>query len=271
MVAKSPACNLLHLHIPKCAGSTLNPLLTSAYPRGACHKIRVIEGRRSSQHEFEALAEADRERLRLVIGHFRYGLHRRLPGDWKYFSFVREPVSRIVSFYTYAASTPHHRFYDWIQRESVTFERFIEERTEGDIHNGQTLMLMDEGTFDVSADLAIERMRRRYLLTGLTERFDESLFLLWRGLGLGHPPFYMRERVSGGASKPHISPELRKRIEELNREDVRLYLWCRRQFEEAVVTAGSGFAPRITRYRRLNRIYSCMRAFLRSLKRGRKL
>jgi hypothetical protein len=267
MVAKSPTFKLIHLHIPKCAGSTLNPLLTRAYPPGTAYKIRVIDGTRSSQEEFFSLSESERTSLRLVLGHMRFGLHSHLPGNWSYFSFVREPVSRITSFYTYAASTPHHRFYRWIMDEKVSFERFVEERSEGDIHNGQTLMLMDDGSFEVSAQLAIERMRDHYLFTGLTERFDESLFLLWRCLGFKSPPLYMRERVSGGSPKPLIDARLRGIIEEKNAEDMKLYAWCREMFEEAMAHRGRDFDRRLAQYRRLNAIFSPIRGVLRRVKR----
>ena len=43
--------------------------------------------------------------FRLVIGHFRYGLHRWLPGQTTYVTIVRHPLQRVISHYLYLSQT----------------------------------------------------------------------------------------------------------------------------------------------------------------------
>jgi len=57
-----------------------------------------------SVRQFIELPREELERKRLVMGHFGYGLHQRLPGPSRYVSMLREPVDRVVSLYYFFRS-----------------------------------------------------------------------------------------------------------------------------------------------------------------------
>jgi hypothetical protein len=85
---------------------------------------------------------------------------------------------------------------------------------------------------------------RGFAFVGIQERFEESLVLLQRMLGLGLVP-YRDRHVSSGDDRPsvdEIPDEQRALIEECNQLDVELYRFGRGLFEEAVATADEGFA-----------------------------
>jgi len=83
---------------------------------------------------------------------------------------------------------------------------------------------------------------REFFCLGVQERFEESVVLLQRRLGLGLVP-YLNEHVS--VERPaieEISSEQRSRIEQSNQLDVELYSFGRGLFENAVAGCDDGFA-----------------------------
>src|SRR5579883_1403112 len=108
MSGDRPTRPLLIMHIPKTAGTTLGWVAAHQYPPGRLQDLYP-----GHYTQFEALAAASRGSAppAAAVGHFRFGLHERLPGPADYLTFVRHPVDQVVSMYNYlAASTdPTHR------------------------------------------------------------------------------------------------------------------------------------------------------------------
>jgi hypothetical protein len=85
---------------------------------------------------------------------------------------------------------------------------------------------------------------RGFDFIGIQERFEESLVLLQRWLGLGYVP-YLNQHVSREGGRPtvgEIPDEQRALITEYNRLDAELYAFGLGLFEEAVAAEGDGFA-----------------------------
>jgi hypothetical protein len=90
---------ILHLHLPKCAGTSLRTSIFQALPENEC-----VEWNSSnpydlnvSKDEFAATLEGN-PNVRLVSGHFPYGIHTVLKGEtYKYITVLRNPINRILS------------------------------------------------------------------------------------------------------------------------------------------------------------------------------
>ena len=92
---------LLFMHIPKTAGSSVRHALGNCYParqRLYLYDPRTLEGA-VWPDRFGGLSTERRSQLRMVMGHFYYGLHIDVPGPARYATVVRDPVDRVVSHY----------------------------------------------------------------------------------------------------------------------------------------------------------------------------
>lgn len=83
---------------------------------------------------------------------------------------------------------------------------------------------------------------RGFAFIGIQERFEESLVLLQRMLGLGLVPYEDRHVSSDRPSVEEISDEQRALIAEHNRLDAELYTFAQGLFDDAVAAADRGFA-----------------------------
>ena len=90
---------ILHLHLPKCAGTSLRTSVFQALPENIC-----VEWNSSnpydlniSKDEFAAALEGNPD-ARFISGHFPYGIHTVLKGKtYKYMTVLRNPINRILS------------------------------------------------------------------------------------------------------------------------------------------------------------------------------
>ena len=107
---------LMHIHIPKSAGTTINALVGSAL-RGR-HFAYSLPGK---AEELRAMSRPDRDRIDFIFGHFPYGLHRLFTRPVHYVASVREPQQRLLSFYRFVLSQEDHPIHDLVTRNSKTF------------------------------------------------------------------------------------------------------------------------------------------------------
>ena len=93
----------------------------------------------------------------------------------------------------------------------------------------------------------------RFLVVGLTERFDESFILIRRALGW-RLPMYERQNVSEAELPAPPTPTAIELIRERNRFDLALYEHAAKLFAAAVESQGPSFRREVAAFRVLNRI-----------------
>jgi len=245
---------ILFLHIPKTGGSTLYKILERQYSRAQTLRLESAEIAR-----FKKLSAEQRGRYRLIEGHLYFGLHRFIPRASTYFTFMRRPVERVLSFYYYARSTPDHYLYSHLANERLDLKTAIAGELTPELRNGQTRQLAGDEWEDpqrVVTRAALERAQANlthFRVVGLQEEFDASLLLLRRAFDW-HLPFYVKENVTN--KKPDetfLDPDTRELIEEANRFDLELYDYARGLFEEQCRAAGNSFAEELSHFRQSNR------------------
>lgn len=256
MTPVRPPLQLVLVHIPKTAGTTLGSLLLHHY----CERFRRVDmsgvhahadGDRLEVTRYGAGGTVERiERFPLaahveaVSGHIPVGLLGLLPPAERHVTILRDPVERTLSQYYHLvgrravwrhewlpAPTPELRLGDAIGERSYIPD------------NLQTRMLC--GLVSVEQPLpgdALERatraLRERFTHVGTTERFEELVALL--NLDLGWPTvLYERARVNEVRPRGrNVPPEEIRLAEEANELDRELHTEAARLQAEAVERAG---------------------------------
>lgn len=264
---------LIHLHIPKNAGTTLSRAIKlSILGRSparwlAQHRVLGLYRVHPWEKRIDAInaSPAAQRDARFFEAHCAFGVHELLPGPHRYFTVLREPVDRALSIYHYARQQRHID-------PGVSLDEFIHRPTPfgrvWHIDNAQVRYLAGErGVIDdrpadrcdsAMLDLALGRLRTRIDHLIVQERFDEGLMVLAHELGW--PPIYSRRsnvtRERPAAAEPAVLEHLRK----INELDALLHRAAAELFEErAQRTAQSLGAPMpdiLAAYRAANQRYA---------------
>jgi len=228
--------NLIFLHIPKAAGTTLHSILESHYPPANTYSIYDPD---LPAKEFAAWPREKREPIRLLKGHVAFGLHEYLVGETTYITVLRDPVERVKSHYYYAKRYPTHYLYKEITERNMSLKDYTTARLSDELDNGQVRMLAgivsekDVALGACSAKLlkqAQQNIERHFAVTGLAERFDESLALMAIRLGWDWTPSY--ESLNVAPEKGQVDADTREAIERANPFDCELYAWAKRRFDD---------------------------------------
>lgn len=204
---------LIYTHIPKTGGNTFASVLYSQY-----HYQKEV----CSVYLRESLPpKVDFGKIKLIVGHLQFGLHKDIPRPCQYITMLRDPVDRVVSHYYF-----NLKFHNKKPQDSP-FDQFVKKHT-----NVQTRWVAGEDRADVQ--LAKKHIEKHFIAVGITERFNESLYLMKQKLGW-EDITYKQYNVNRKRPKTDaISPEMIDLIKEHNALDIELYNWVRRQVEHEI-------------------------------------
>jgi hypothetical protein len=250
------------VHIPKTAGTTLTTILNLNEPGARSRALgNVFKGGGGVKRgvTFDRLrgekGTLDLDRVRILTGHFPLGVREYLPKDRdvRCFTFLRDPADRTVSHYFQIRRIEERdraKGRERSKRESfglspLPVDPTLDDMVEGGyIHdNLHTRMLSgDPEPFGEVTEEMLERAKRNLseevVFVGLTERFDESLVLAKRRLGLGtvlyKPPGVGASAGRVNTARPRgdqIPDELMRAAERWNRHDIELYRHAQELFD----------------------------------------
>ncbi|NDJ36286.1 MAG: sulfotransferase family 2 domain-containing protein [Chloroflexi bacterium] len=237
---------LIYLHIPKTGGETLRWTIENQFPvqRVAhCYEYRV-------RQRLLALDDAHKRRLRLVVGHYPFGLHNHFPQPTRYVTMLRDPVKHFISIYHFQIDEGKQHFMD------TPFAAFVEQVAEGRIEkrfinnmidNKQTRWL-NEGFMDpfmaerdsswpeslpaADVDEAIAHLEARFPVFGLTGRFHASIALFGRAFGWENMAYITRNVTSKKPRPDDLPAWMVETIREYNAVDLDLYAYAVDRFEQ---------------------------------------
>lgn len=220
---------IIHLHIPKTGGQSLNGLLDRSYRQVDHCKTRLSDVLTSEAwkewcEKIQNTPEEKRGHYGLFKGHMYFGVHELLKSPCKYITFLRDPVERCISHYLMLTRDkiidPGQRIDpsrpDWNLSSYPAFHRTLD--------NYQTRILagtdpnMPFGQCNEShLQTALANLEQHFAFVGLTEHFDLSLALLrrtcnWRWC------FYIPINIKPKA-QASIEPEVISALRKLNRFD----------------------------------------------------
>ena len=240
------------IHVPKTAGTTVRSVIRTSEPGDRSQRPgpNVFKGAGGADPKtLERLRDAPHtlrlDGVRVLLGHQPFGiseyLERAFPErEFRYFTFLRDPVERSVSHYFEVLRQPRRVFEDGEPGDELAplppGTTFHDAMKAGYLHdNLQTRMLSGVEPFGPVTDDMLERAKRnvrdRFALVGLTERLDESLVLAKQRLGF-RSILVASQRVNTNRPRgSEVPEEVRGAAERHNRYDIELYRYARTLFE----------------------------------------
>jgi len=182
-VADDESPVVIHLHIPKTAGSSFNRILARNFEQ----KTRFAWNREQNR-VFKKMTPQQRQNIDLIFGHMTYGVHQELRRNHINLFVLRDPKTRIYSYYKYVQIAEDHPFHKRVNHEAMSYGDFLNTAAQQPqyrwaIDNTQMLRIagLDEFSDDADIDYAAEFRRacqHAFSETcefGLTEEFPAYL------------------------------------------------------------------------------------------------
>ncbi len=227
---------LIFIHLYKTGGTTLNRIIEWEYKMSKICSVEPTWWQWSYQR-IRRWSPGRLGKMEVFKGHMPFGLHRLIPRPANYITVLREPIERAISDYYFARRFKPHRHH----RASLqlSLEEFFLQKHE---HNLQSRILAGPNSHELfpstcDADTlaaAKDNLARRFIVVGLTERFDETLALLKARLGW-EVRRYRSFRVADNRVAQHqIADKTLALIHEKERFDIALYDYATLLFEKAI-------------------------------------
>ncbi len=222
---KKPKENIIFLHLPKTGGTTLRQLFYSQYSYLKLNEIYTVNRTRDTPI-FEQLSSDKKEHIKVLVGHFSYGIHKHFKKPFSYVSFMREPIKRILSAYNYAKTNSKHDFYKEINEHNLEPVAYLKNPKKGWLENGQTKYFAGVSDFnkpctEETFQMAIKNIENHFLYIGILEDFEKSLLLLNKTLNWQFKPYKIQNKSYSNSLV--LSEENYSVLQKMNEYDLRLY------------------------------------------------
>lgn len=238
-------------HVPKCGGTSVTRALMRRYPFSFISLKRgkpvlqamellypdetslAIDRKANEFRTFMASLYLDRE-YRLLFGHiiFSNDLYRMFSPRYKFITLLREPVSLFLSTFFWNVTTAEERWR--IDQNIETFLETPRARVFGSLY--ARFFVGSTAVADGFSRPAIEAAKanlRKFDAVGLVEdmvAFEQRLRqVLGVRIRIGHKN---RARVSESDRANFVTPEVRRRIEELSAPNIEVYEFARRELAQ---------------------------------------
>ncbi len=248
---------IFFMHIPKTAGTTLHHIIRQQYGEEHVFKAYIGVGAATLQEHIDDLrsrldnlditnnlANNQTPEIKLILGHVGFGLHEILGRNLTYITFLRHPIDRVISWYYHQQRIPSAKYYQESQsmglKELIThFQPMPTDNHQTRYLAGDTLReklglpnLVSYGYCDRSLfEQAKENLRKYFLVVGIQEHFDDSLWLLQKSLGWQNIS-YAPENI--GHNKQTISQSEIDFVQEYNYWDLQLYEYAKKLFYQQI-------------------------------------
>ncbi|MBX7234834.1 MAG: sulfotransferase family 2 domain-containing protein [Caldilineales bacterium] len=247
---------IIFIHIPKTAGRTLRTVIRGQYRRQQICITSQTAG--DPFRDYLNLPAEQKAQVRLVQGHFPYGLHEHVDGPAVYATMLRDPIARVISYYRFVRDHPEHKNHATVMANGLA--GFINETQSRQLDNAQLryLATAQDAPFgactEAMLEQAIRRMDERFVAVGLVEAFDDSLLLMARALKWRLPVYRSINVSKHRLGDAELTDDLLDRLRDYNRLDQRLYDYARQRFEETVRAQSTRLAWDRRRLRVMNRL-----------------
>jgi len=263
---------LIHMHIPKTAGTSLNSLVQHGFRNDEVVDTTVIGAElrnglglatyESCRQLLASYAPDDLRRVRYVSGHLPMGLHRAFDRSSKYFTVIRHPIDRAISsfFFLMQQNKPYLK-----DGRVLTLEEYAAIRCDVRLCNYQVRIVsgcselvgerIGQGMHTPGTPVErchLEEAKRNieeyFLAVAPLEHMTELALLLRRVYGwpMRRLLTEYKNRTRQRPRVHEVSRQVIKIIEECNLYDWELYEWVRKRFAAQL----QRFEPELSKDRR---------------------
>ena len=274
---------LLALHIPKTGGTTLAKIVYSEFARAgesdgdrpsgwigagiyyfrgalllAENEVASFFERETRGVSAEVVDAIRREDVKLITGHFSFGLHEHLQRPSSYVTLLRHPVDRVSSLYYHVLKHPDYSdFHRYVVSNEITLEEFVSGLTCKEADNGQVRRISGRdpefgGCSTEMLEEAKANLRNYFALVGVTERFNETLVLLSRTLGWQLAPYVPQQVNPTRPSRDSLPAKVKEVIMRHNDLDLDLYHYGSSLLDAAIGDQDTSFEREVKEFDSLN-------------------
>ena len=230
--------NIIFLHLPKAGGTTLRHIFYDQYKHLNQNEMYTIN-RTKETPKFYALSAKKKQQIKLLVGHFPFGLHESLSEGFKYVTFLREPTDRTISAYFYNKGHQSSDVYNLINDSNLSLYDYLQQDIEPWANNAMTKHLagcdpegFKEGCTEDLFQIAVKNLQSSFISVGLTEEFDKSLEVLAHKLNWSDFTYQNKNITPVKKEKGEIDEKTLELIRQKNSYDIKLYTIGKKIFEE---------------------------------------
>ncbi|MGN7297441.1 sulfotransferase family 2 domain-containing protein [Ferdinandcohnia sp. SAFN-114] len=208
---------LIHLHMPKTGGTTLKKILKKNYPKDKSFDVY------ETQSELDSILKAVASKKPVLIqGHLPFGIHSYFSSNCTYITLLRDPVNRVISEYYFIRSIPWHEQYHMVK--NLTLEEFQQLPQKQNIQTHLILGNHRKGPIqNKEIEIAKEILKNHFAVVGITEMFNESLFLMAKKFGWKNTHYKKANITKNKPSIEQIAFTTIEAIRENNQMDIEIY------------------------------------------------
>ena len=239
-MTQSPDHLYIFLHIPKCAGTTFSEHLKYNFKSRQRLSIgpsrhRGFQERSEVDDYIHSLPASVKDGIQVVFGHsVYYGIHEHFSRPARYITFLREPVSQVISHYEYFLQHYDSLIADQPSRgypkdkSELTFDRW-RQIFDVNMQIPTVLNYAVNGRIGVNGDADIneahlecaKQILDKYYFVGLLESFEEDSLFLYDELGMRR--FIRKPQNVARKKHLHVDEMLKQEIRSAVTLDLRLY------------------------------------------------
>lgn len=215
---------VIFMHIPKTGGSTLRNIIKYQYKKEQIQKLP----RRNAMENLISLSPKKNFKIKCTYGHHRFGIHNYFNQRFTYITMLRHPVERIISTYYFILENEKNQMHEKVK--NLTFKEFIlspDPDLRIQITNHQTRYV--SGMKNPDLKLAISNIKQHFSVVGITELYNESLFLMKKKLDWEDISYTKQNMTKNRIEKEEIPKKLIRIIEKNNRLDLQLYEYAKKK------------------------------------------
>ena len=217
----------IFVHIPRTGGTSLTITLLMEYGARGMYKCY-----RNGCGDYSLGRNINASRKCVITGHVPFGVHRHLGIERaRYFTILRDPLSRLISYYRYVVNTRRHYLHQQVVRHNLSIEAFLTSGISPELENGAVRQLSGCPTafqsnvdFDELYEMAEENLST-CAAVGVLESYRTSISLFHEKLGWKCGLRDVQE--NGTQDQSNTDPTLRQRLIEIvagtNKKDILLY------------------------------------------------
>jgi len=253
---------LIFYHIEKTAGTTFNDILERQYKSRYTYHLHGRQ-RREELDRFKAMSKEERHQYRCITGHMSHLLADEAAQPVKYVTFLRNPMTQVISSYNYTKNVPRTKAHDRIKNlESI--DEYFDWQIKDSRDNIQTRYLANVTRFmeNETGKINLQNDGEKYFNAAkkrlnsmdqvfITEEFDYALVMMKQSLSWPKSTYYLRKNTS--RHKETLTKKQKNRLRRIFKYDFELYELAKARHQQAKEQYDGDLDKAVARFQRNNK------------------